>query len=343
MDRRHFFAQLVAATWGVRTLYADEATPASGNVEEQFNSLMNVLNKTAGGKQFWADVWFYRDWRIQCHSVTGHYRLLDGSNRRHVSGTYDDCINKVDEIRKRDNLQPMQGKAAIVLHGLFRTRSCMSAIGGALTNAGGYTVFCMGYPTTRGSVETHARSLDSVVRSLEGISELNFIGHSLGNLVVRHWLKDFISADRSLPKGQTFGRMVMLAPPNHQPQLATALIRGSLARLVAGPSAEALASGWETLAHRLGTPNFEFGILAGGKQDAKGFNPLLPGDDDGVVTVESTRLAGARDFRILPVLHSFFMNDKRVHEHAIRFLQHGHFVSAETRQPVTTDLASRMP
>src|SRR4051794_16210180 len=178
MDRRHFFAQLVGATWGIRTLYADEATPASGNVEEQFNSLMNVLNKTAGGKQFWADVWFYRDWRIQCHSVTGHYRLLDGSNRRHVSGTYDDCINKMDEIRKRDNLQPMQGKAAIVLHGLFRTRSCMSAIGGALTNAGGYTRLFLGYPKTRGRREAHPRPLGRVGRRLERIRGNNFIGHS---------------------------------------------------------------------------------------------------------------------------------------------------------------------
>ena len=48
----------------------------------------------------------------------------------------------------------------------------------------------MGYPTTRGSVDSHARSLDSVVRSLEGMSEINFVAHSLGNLVVRHWLNN---------------------------------------------------------------------------------------------------------------------------------------------------------
>jgi pimeloyl-ACP methyl ester carboxylesterase len=339
LDRRKFFGGLIAAAWGARTLSAGELEAAKTN-GDQVDALMTLLQKTAGGKQFWADVWFFRDWRIQRNSLTGHYRLLDGSNRRHLSGTYEECRDRMDQIRKRDNLQRMQGKAVIILHGLFRTRSCMSSISGAISKAGGYTTFCMGYPTTRGSLETHARSLDSVVRSLEGISEINFIGHSLGNLVVRHWLKDFISADRSLPKGQGFGRMVMLAPPNHQPQLATTLVRGSLARLVAGPSAEALAGGWESLEERLGIPHFDFGVLAGGKQDGRGFNPLLPGDDDGVVTVESTRLAGARDFRILPVLHSFFMNDRRVHEYTIRFLQQGHFESDESRQPIAADQSS---
>ena len=76
-----------------------------------------------------------------------------------------------------------------------------------------------------------------------------------------------------------------------------------------------MATGWEALEPKLATPHFEFGILAGGKGDGRGYNPLIPGDDDAVVTVESTRLAGARDFRVLPVLHSFFMNDKRVQEY----------------------------
>ena len=78
-----------------------------------------------------------------------------------------------------------------------------------------------------------------MIRSLEGITEINFVAHSLGNLVVRHWLKDFADEKRTLPKGQTFGRMVMLAPPNQQPQLATKLIRGAVAKFVAGPAAKA--------------------------------------------------------------------------------------------------------
>jgi hypothetical protein len=156
----------------------------------------------------------------------------------------------------------------------------------------------------------------------------------LGNLVVRHWVKDLVDGKRSLPPGQAFGRMVMLTPPNRQPQLATKLMRGAIAELVAGPAAQELAENWPLLEPNLATPPFEFGILAGGRGDQRGFNPLIPGDDDAVVTVESTRLPGARDFRLLPVLHSFFMNDSRVHELTLRFLTHGHFESDDTRQPI---------
>jgi hypothetical protein len=335
MDRRHFCAASLAALLGARSPFAEEQpTGNAPELEKQVAEIMSLMSKTAGGKQFWADVWFFHDWRIQCNSLTGHYRLLDGSNRRHMSGTYEECRGKMDDIRTREKLPPMQGKAIIVLHGLFRTRSSMTSLSSALSKSGAYNVFCMSYPTTRGSIEQHAQSLDNVVRSLEGISEINFIAHSLGNLVVRHWIHDFTSAERTLPQGQTFGRMVMLAAPNRQPKLATILVRGSVANFVAGPAAEAMATGWEKLEPKLATPPFEFGVLAGGKNDGKGFNPLLPGDDDGVVTVESTRLPGARDFRLVPVLHSFFMNDKRVHQYALRFFEHGHFETEQTRQPI---------
>ena len=337
MDRRRFCAAMIAAVFGTRPALADAPAGADAAAnQKQFDELMNLFTRTTGGKQFWADVWFFHDWRIQCHALAGHYRLLDGKNCRQASGTYEQCRDKMDEIRNRDKLPAMEGKAVIVLHGLFRTRSSMETLGAAVRDAGGYSVFCMGYPTTRGSVHAHAQSLDNVIRSLEGISEINFMAHSLGNLVVRHWLKDLQDAGRTLPKGQSFGRMVMLAPPNRQPQLATLLVRGTIANIVAGPAAGELAAGWEKLEPKLATPHFEFGVLAGGKEDGKGYNPLIPGDDDGVVTVESTRLPGARDFRLLPVLHSFFMNDRRVHELAIQFLRHGHFESEETRQPIAS-------
>jgi hypothetical protein len=335
INRRNFCEALLASAIGARSIFAGTGQDAKVDTfQKQVADLMSLMNQTAGGKQFWADVWFFHDWRIQCHALTGHYRLLDGSNRRHASGTYESCRDKMDEIRTRDKLPPMEGKAIVVLHGLFRTRSSMATLSGALSKSGDYKTFRVGYPTTRGSVESHARSLDNVVRSLEGISEINFVAHSLGNLVVRHWLNDFAAADRTLPKGQSFGRMVMLAPPNRQPKLASILVRGTVANFVAGPAAEAMATGWEKLEPKLATPHFEFGVLAGGKADGKGYNPLLPGDDDGVVTVESTRLPGAHDFRVLPVLHSFFMNDKRVHEYAMRFFEHGHFETAESRQPI---------
>jgi hypothetical protein len=310
------------------------AEETTGPFAPEIDAMKYLSSKTGGGKQFWADVWIFHDYRIQQNALTGNCRLLDANNLRLASGTLEACREKLDEIRKRDSLPAMEGKAVIVLHGLFRHRGTMQKLRTALAASGDFSVFSVGYPTTRGGVTDHARTLDSAVRSLEGITEINFVAHSLGNLVVRHWLHDLAKEKRALPEGQTFGRMVMLAPPNHQPHLATKLVRGALAEFVAGPAAQQMAFGWESLAPKLATPHFEFGILAGGKSDNRGYNPLLPGDDDAVITVESTRLAGARDFRVLPILHSIFMNDTRVQEYTVRFLNEGHFESDDKRQPI---------
>jgi len=61
---------------------------------------------------------------------------------------------------------------------------------------------------------------------------------------------------------------------------------------------------------------------------------MLEGNDDLVVTVEETRLPGATDFVILPVIHSFIMDDPRVQEYTLRFLEKGYFVSEEARHPI---------
>src|SRR5262249_13702408 len=152
---------------------------------------------TSGGKQFWADVWFFHDYRIQRHALTNHCRLLDGKNYRVTSGSFDACRTELDSIRDRDQLAPMQGKALILVHGIFRSRTAMNALSRAVKAAGVYATFSVGYPTTRGSVDSHARSLDSVIRSLEGMTEINFVAHSLGNLVVRHWIHNFLEEGRT--------------------------------------------------------------------------------------------------------------------------------------------------
>jgi hypothetical protein len=334
LTRRQFVSAACTLAFGGSRAIAQQADVPDQHAASEADDLMNFLTKTAGGMQFWADVWFFHDWRIQRNALTGHCRLLDGANHRRASGTYEFCRETIDAIRQRDQLPTMQGKAVIVLHGLFRMRAAMQPLCATLTKEGGFTCFNVGYPTTRGSVADHAASLDQVVGCLDGITEINFVAHSLGNLVIRHWLSEVVAGRRMLSAGQSLGRMVMLAPPNHQPQIATTLLKSELAGSVAGAAARQLATGWKELAPRLATPHVEFGILAGGKGDNHGFNPLLPGDDDAVITVESTRLAGARDFRVLPLLHSFVMHDAKAQELTLRFLQHGYFETDAARQPI---------
>lgn len=288
---------------------------------------------TFGGKQFWSDVHFFHGWHIQCHAVTGHYRLLDPEGRRHAWGTFEACKMKLDEIRQERGFAPMRGKAVVVLHGLIRSHESMDAIADYLREKGGYQVFNVEYASTQLPIADHAKNLASVLESLKGIEEINFVAHSLGNIVVRRYLYDHLDPKSGKPADRRIRRMVMLGPPNHGSVLARAFSDSTVFG-VNGIAGQELGVGWQVLSQKLVTPPLEFGIIAGGKGDDEGFNPLLNGDDDGTVRVESTRLQGAADFLLLPVLHSFMMNDFEIQERTLQFLKKGYFTTEEARQPI---------
>ncbi|HVW36951.1 MAG TPA: hypothetical protein VHB99_06585, partial [Pirellulales bacterium] len=66
----------------------------------------------------------------------------------------------------------------------------------------------------------------------------------------------------------------------------------------------------------------------------RGYSSRLPGDDDNTLSVDDTRLAGARDFKIVPVWHSFLIVSPTVHRMTLEFLEHGYFVSEVERTPI---------
>ncbi|MDZ7619866.1 MAG: hypothetical protein U1E05_22940, partial [Patescibacteria group bacterium] len=125
-----------------------------------------------------------------------------------------------------------------------------------------------------------------------------------------------------------------LAPPNQGAELAVRLGDNELFRLIFGTGGRQLAGQWDEVEQRLAIPPCPFGILAGGQGEAGLNNPLISGEDDLVVTVAETRLAGAADFLIVPELHTFIMDSPDVRQYTLRFLQHGHFLSPEARQPI---------
>ena len=108
----------------------------------------------------------------------------------------------------------------------------------------------------------------------------------------------------------------------------------TVAKMLLGRPLDELGRHWTWAESNLAVPQFEFGIIAGGLGNSVGFNPFLPGDDDGVVPVQSTRLAGAADFLVVPVTHLGLLGDPRVFQHTLRFLQRGYFVSPGRRQPI---------
>jgi pimeloyl-ACP methyl ester carboxylesterase len=322
---------------GMAQAETGQDSAASGETESNSQTgRFNIPSPTLGGKQLWSDELVFRDWRIQRHVITGHYRLLDDENHRRAWGTFDQCREKLDALKQKLDLPPVTGKVVIVLHGLGRSRSSMTRLCKYLAQHGDFTVLNVSYASTRSNLDVHAVSLAHVIKNLDaGVGEINFVAHSLGNLVIRRYLADCYRNERGLSPDPRIGRIVMLAPPNTGARIAELFKNVKSMEWVLGDSAVDLAKNWGQLQKKLATPKCPFGIIAGGQGDRDGRNRLLQGDDDLVVRVEETKLAGARDFAVLPVYHGWIMNDPLVREYTLRFLNHGHFISETARKPIT--------
>lgn len=299
----------------------------------------NLALPTMGGNQFWTDELVHGDWRIQRHVTTDHYRLLDPKDVRQAWGTWEQCRGRWDELRAERNIAPIRGEVVVLVHGLGRTRHSMQPIADFLRKDERFTVISFGYASTRQPVEEHAKALDKVLANLSGATTIHFVAHSLGNIVIRHYLADLeMAAAEAAPEAKQgrppFGRMVMLGPPNNGAAMARTLRNTGVFPLIAGPSGQSLGRDWEQLVGKLTTPSFEFGIIAGAVSERTGSNPLVPGDDDMIVAVEETRLPGARDFVTVPEFHVMLLRNETVHEYLRRFLLEGRFRAEGERQPI---------
>ncbi|MGM0485982.1 MAG: esterase/lipase family protein [Planctomycetota bacterium] len=301
---------------------------------EKSNPLKYIPFWTLGGKQYWTDEWIHGSWRIQRNVLSDHYRLLDPGNIRRAWGSWNACMARWKALKQEGDIEDLQGNVVILLHGLGRSRASMKRMARFLRSHGDFTVLNFSYASTRSTLAEDAESLARVLSHLEDVERINFVAHSMGNLVVRHLLGDQLAASHGQGMDPRLARVVMLAPPNHGAALAKRFQNNPLFKLVFGKGGRQFTRDWVELQERLATPYCQFGIIAGGTDDGEGGNPLLDGNNDLIVTVEETRLAGARDFVVVPKGHTFIMDDDAVQEYTLRFLKHGHFISEDRRRPI---------
>jgi hypothetical protein len=79
------------------------------------------------------------------------------------------------------------------------------------------------------------------------------------------------------------------------------------------------------IVHRLGPVDTEVGIIAGNRTIQPWFSWLIPGQDDGAVSVASARLEGMRDFIVVSGSHTFMVVKREVRAQVVYFLRHGRF------------------
>ena len=274
---------------------------------------MIAPHRTLGGYQAWSDVWIRSGWRVQRHATTGTHRLLDPANRCHMTGAPDACL----DAARRSAPSAGYDRAVILLHGMGRWRRLMAPLEAALRRTGWATAN-VGYASLRSSFEDHVAAISLIARALheDGARQVALVGHSLGGLIAR------AAMAHAAQEGWTPGRLVLLGSPARGAALADRLLRYRVYRALSGDCGLAVAP---ARAARVPMPDAEIGVIAGGT-GGHGYNPLLQGDNDLVVTVAETRLWGAEaDFLRLPVTHAFLARHKVAITAVCGFLETGRF------------------
>ena len=110
-----------------------------------------------------------------------------------------------------------------------------------------------------------------------------------------------------------------------------------------GPAGQQLVTDPKGLIPTLPIPDFEFAIVAGARGHQAGFNPLITGDDDILVTVASAQLPGAADSMTVRSFHRFIPGHSETVEATLRFLQTGCLRKDGVRRPIPRESQPSQP
>jgi pimeloyl-ACP methyl ester carboxylesterase len=216
---------------------------------------------------------------------------------------------------------PVMADSVILLHGLARTGKSMQVLEQALEQHG-YLVVNSDYDSRSSDIETLAQTaIEEALAACPQTQPVHFVTHSMGGILVRQFL-----AQHDI---DNLGRVVMLGPPNKGSEVVDKLRDVPGFHFLNGDAGLELGTGAASVPNKLGRANFDVGIIAGTSSVNLILSSLIPGTDDGKVSVENTRLEGMNDHLEMAVTHPFMMRNDAVIEQVIHYLETGQFKRAQ--------------
>ena len=211
----------------------------------------------------------------------------------------------------------------VILHGIARTYRCMRSLSKFLEEHG-YRVLNVGYPSTRFPLEA---MIDHVHKKMEVFNEdhqrkIHFVGYSMGGLLARGVI--------NLYRPPNLGRVVQLAPPNQGSEVADFWKNNFLFKWIFGPAGQELGTKDKNIAEILPPIDYELGVIAGNQSWDPFSSALIPGPNDGKVSVEMTRVPGLADHIIIPATHTFIIYNREAWNQTLHFLENGTFHRTNT-------------
>jgi pimeloyl-ACP methyl ester carboxylesterase len=207
-------------------------------------------------------------------------------------------------------------EAVYLLHGLGRSSFAMWMMASRLEDAG-FLVENIDYQSFNMSPEEILLDVTEQINESqpEKYQTVHFVGHSLGGLMIRAYL------ERTSVKN--LGRVVLIGTPNKGTPLVDKY-QDSWWISMLGPAIPALSTDKESFPNSLADPYYPVGIIAG---ISKGNDneDVIPGEDDGIVPLESTQVNGMTDIIIVESSHSMMRYSREVASQTIAFLRYARF------------------
>jgi triacylglycerol lipase len=206
-------------------------------------------------------------------------------------------------------------EVVILIHGLIRTSSSMEKMADTLT-AEGYTVHNLDYPSRHQPIKTLAANVRQQVKAATADDDtIHFVTHSLGGIIVRTIQKE--------EPFENIGRVVMLSPPNQGSELVDTLGEYSAFGWINGPAGDQLGTDANGFIAKLGPVDYPLCVITGDYSINWMNSMMIPGDDDGKVSIESAKVEGMRDYKVIHATHPYIMKNDEAIDLTIEFLKSG--------------------